>query len=108
MQAVAPSTHGHLCVELQQQACPDGSGAGVFVQLSGNTYPLQSVFSDWKSDGAGATYVRYSRVYKDPHEVIDLAQRLVPLQSLKVKCITGFEQYPALEAALCGKPLAET
>ncbi|OLQ08703.1 hypothetical protein AK812_SmicGene7804 [Symbiodinium microadriaticum] len=79
VQAVAPSTHGHLCVELQQQACPDGSGAGVFVQLSGNTYPLQSVFSDWKSDGAGATYVRYSRVYKDPHEVIDLAQRVFVL-----------------------------
>ena len=107
VQAVPPSTNGHLYVDLRQQACPDGSGAGVFVQLSGNTFPLQSLFSDWRSDGAGATYVRFSRVYKDPREITDLAERLVPLQSLKVKCITGFEQYPALEAALCGKPPTE-
>ena len=29
LQAVAPAGNGHLCVELQQQACTDGSGAGV-------------------------------------------------------------------------------
>ena len=98
--AVAPGSGGHLCVELRQEACPDGSGSGVIVKLSGNTYPLVSLFNDWKGEGAGSTYVRTSRAYRDPAELTDLAQRLMPLQSVNVKTIIGFGKYPALEAAL--------
>ena len=111
LQAVAPATGGHLCVELRQQDCPDGSGSGVVVVLSGNTYPLQSLFSDWKGEGSGATFFRTSRVYRDSAELSELAQRLMPLQSVNVKIVIGFEKYPTLEAALQkpdGSPLCAT
>ena len=40
-----------ICASSRRQACPDGSGAGVIVKLSGNTFPLQSLFNDWRGEG---------------------------------------------------------
>ena len=48
LEPVAPAGGGHLCVELHQQPCTDGSGAAVVVHMSGNTYPLAWLFSDWR------------------------------------------------------------
>ena len=44
LQAVAPGSGGHLCVELRQEACPDGSGPGV---IDGRVQRLRLSSPSW-------------------------------------------------------------